>query len=111
MDPYEFNGVIGTSQISNFQPCNKHQVKIFPLFIQPYLTRNWTTDSPVLSETPSFSKTVIVDTYYLVLGHEETYFVAEYSDSKNKYSEDDIIKMLEFLVDNIFMGFAGKVFE
>ena len=48
---------------------------------------------------------------YLVLGHEETYFVREHSDSKNKYSEDDIIKMLEFLVDNIFVVFAGKVFQ
>ena len=34
---------------------------------------------------------------YLVLGHEETYFVKEHSDSKSKYSEDDVIKMLEFL--------------
>ena len=48
---------------------------------------------------------------YLVLGHEETYFVKEHSDSKNKYSEDDIIKMLEFLGDNIFVVFAGKVFQ
>ena len=48
---------------------------------------------------------------YLVLGHEETYFVNEHSDSKNKYSQDDIIKMLEFLVDNIFVVFAGKVFK
>ena len=48
---------------------------------------------------------------YLVLGHEETYFLKEHSDSKNKYSEDDIIKMLEFLVDNIFVVFAGKVFQ
>ena len=48
---------------------------------------------------------------YLVLGHEETYFVKEHSDSKNKYSEDDIIKMLEFLVDNIFVVFAGIVFQ
>ena len=48
---------------------------------------------------------------YLVLGHEETYFVKEHSDSKNKYSEDDIIKMLEFLVDNIFGVFAGKFFQ
>ena len=31
------------------------------------------------------------------------------SDSKNKYSEDDIIKMLEFLVDNMFVVFVGKV--
>ena len=48
---------------------------------------------------------------YLVLGHEETYFVKEHSDSKSKYSEDEIIKMLEFLVDNIFVVFAGKVFQ
>ena len=48
---------------------------------------------------------------YLVLGHEETYFVKEHSDSKSKYSEDDIIKMLEFRVDNIFVVFAGKVFQ
>ena len=48
---------------------------------------------------------------YLVLGHEESYFVKEHSDSKHKYSEDDIIKMLEFLVDSIFVVFAGKVFQ
>ena len=49
---------------------------------------------------------------YLVLGHEESYFVMEHSDSKHKYSEYiDIIKMLEFLVDNIFVVFAGKVFQ
>ena len=48
---------------------------------------------------------------YLVLSHEESYFVKEHSDSKHKYSEDDIIKMLEFLVDNIFVVFAGKVFQ
>ena len=33
-----------------------------------------------------------------------------YSDSKNKYTEEDIIKMLEFLVD-IFVVFEGKVFQ
>ena len=32
----------------------------------------------------------------------------EHSDSKNKLSVDDIIKMLEFQVDNIFVVFAGK---
>ena len=35
----------------------------------------------------------------------------EYSDSKNKYTEEDIIKMLELLVDNIFMVFAGNFFQ
>ena len=34
-----------------------------------------------------------------------------HSDSKNKYTEEDIDKMLEFLVDNMFMVFAGKVFQ
>ena len=48
---------------------------------------------------------------YLVLGHEEAYCVKGYSDSKNKYSEDDIIKMLAFLVDNMFVVFTGKVFQ
>ena len=48
---------------------------------------------------------------YLVLGREGTYFVKEHSDSKIKYTEDDIIKMLEFLVDNIFVAFARKVFQ
>ena len=37
----------------------------------------------------------------------------EHSDSKHKYSEDDIIKIFEFLVDNIFcvFFFARKVFQ
>ena len=35
----------------------------------------------------------------------------EHFNCKNKYSEADIIKMLEFLVDNIFVVFAGKVFK
>ena len=35
----------------------------------------------------------------------------ENSDSKSKYTEEDIINMLEFLVDNIFVVFAGKVFQ
>ena len=48
---------------------------------------------------------------YLVLGHEEAYFAKEHSDSKKKYSQDDIIKMLEFLVDNIFVDFVRKVFQ
>ena len=47
---------------------------------------------------------------HLVLGRDGPYFVKEHSDSKKKYTEEDIIKMLEFLVDNIFVVFAGKGF-
>ena len=35
----------------------------------------------------------------------------DYSNSKNKYSEDEIMKVLEFLVDNISVVFARKVFQ
>ena len=48
---------------------------------------------------------------FLVLGRKGPYFVKEHSDSKNKYIEDDIVNMLEFLVDNIFVVFGGKVFQ
>ena len=48
---------------------------------------------------------------YLVLGRKGPYFVREHSDSKSKYTEEDIIRVLEFLVDNIFVVFAGKVFQ
>ena len=43
---------------------------------------------------------------YLVSGHDDTYFVKEHSHSKTKYY--DIIKMLEFLVDNIFVVLLEK---
>ena len=39
------------------------------------------------------------------------YFEKGHSDFKHKYSEDGIIKMLEFLIDTIFVVFAGKVFQ
>ena len=45
---------------------------------------------------------------FLVLGREGPYFVKDHSDSKSKYTEDDIIYMLEFLVDNIFVVFWGS---
>ena len=35
----------------------------------------------------------------------------EHSDSKSKFVEEDIIQMLEFLVDNTFLVFVGKVFQ
>ena len=38
-------------------------------------------------------------------------FVKEYSDSKTKYTEHDIINVLELIVDNIFVVFDGKVLQ
>ena len=48
---------------------------------------------------------------FLVLGHDQTYFVKNHTDSKNKYTETDIVKMLEFLIDNIFVEFGGLMFQ
>ena len=45
------------------------------------------------------------------LGRERPYFVKEHSDTKSKYTEDDIINLLEFLIDNIFVIFGGNVFQ
>jgi hypothetical protein len=35
---------------------------------------------------------------------------SNHSNSINKFSETDIIKMLQFLIDNIFAMFGGRVF-
>jgi hypothetical protein len=48
---------------------------------------------------------------YLVLGRDSSYFVKYYSDSIKKFSESDIINMLEFLIDNIFVVFGGRSFQ
>ena len=48
---------------------------------------------------------------YLVLGRDRYYFVTNHSDSTKKFSETDIINMLEFLIDNIFVIFGGRVFQ
>ena len=46
---------------------------------------------------------------HLVLRHEEGFFVKEHFDSKNQYPDEDINKTPEFVGDNIFVVFAGKV--
>jgi hypothetical protein len=49
---------------------------------------------------------------YLVLGKDKSYFVKKnHSDSTKKFSETDIINMLEFLIENIFVIFGGGVFQ
>ena len=48
---------------------------------------------------------------YLVQGRDKSYFVKQRSDSTKTFSETDIIKMLEFLIDNIFVMFGGRVFR
>ena len=33
------------------------------------------------------------------------------SDAKIKYTEDDIVGMLNFLIDNIYVEFGGQIFQ
>ena len=45
---------------------------------------------------------------YVVIGYKDTYFVRDHS---LKYSDADVIKMLEYLIDNIFVKFGGRIFQ
>ena len=53
---------------------------------------------------------VLVDTNILFLD-KTTYFVREVTNAKIFYSENDIVSMLEFLIDNIFVEFGGHIFQ
>jgi hypothetical protein len=46
-----------------------------------------------------------------VLGKDRPYFVKHHSDSTKKFSGTDIFNMLEFLIDNIFVMFGGRIFQ
>lgn len=48
---------------------------------------------------------------YLLLGNGKACFVKEHTDSGIKYSESDIVIMLEFLVDKLFVKFWGMYFN
>ena len=46
-----------------------------------------------------------------MIGRDRFYFVKHHSDSTKKFSETNIINMLESLIDNIFVMFGGRVFQ
>ena len=48
---------------------------------------------------------------YIVVGYNSTYFVKNTSNAKNKYTENDIIRMLDYLIDNIFVECGGVIFQ
>ena len=48
---------------------------------------------------------------YLALGRDRSYFVKHHSVSTKTFSETDIFNMLEFVIDNIFVIFGGRVFQ
>ena len=46
-----------------------------------------------------------------MLGRDRSYFVEYHSDYTKKFSETVIFNMLEYLIDNIFVMFGGRVFQ
>ena len=48
---------------------------------------------------------------YVFIGYKDTYFIRDHSDAPQKYSDADVIKMLEYLIDNIFVEFGGRIFQ
>jgi len=39
------------------------------------------------------------------------YFVKDHTNCKTKYTEDDIVNMINFLIDNIFIEIGGRIFQ
>ena len=48
---------------------------------------------------------------FVVLGYNFTYFSNKIHKGKTCYSEEEVISMLEFLIDNIFVSFGGTLFQ
>ena len=48
---------------------------------------------------------------FVVLGYNFTYFSNKIHKGKTCYSEEQVISMLEFLIDNIFVSFGGTLFQ
>jgi hypothetical protein len=46
-----------------------------------------------------------------VLGYNSTYFSNKIQKGKTCYSEEQVISLLEFLIDNIFVSFGGTLFQ
>ena len=48
---------------------------------------------------------------YVVIGYKDTYLVRDHSDAPQKYSDAEVIQVLEYLIDNIFVEFGGRIFQ
>ena len=58
-----------------------------------------------------FCSSCMVDSSIWFLCCQEPLFVKDHSNFKSKYNEEDIIKVFEFLVEIMFVVFAGKFFQ
>ena len=44
------------------------------------------------------------------VGRNKSYFTSDALNGDNKYTANDICKMIEFLMDNIYVRFGGQLF-
>jgi hypothetical protein len=58
----------------------------------------------------AFSHTNYCSTF-VVLGYNSTYFSNKIQKGNTCYSEEQVIIMLEFLIDNILVSFGGTLFQ
>ena len=47
---------------------------------------------------------------HIKVGRNKSYFTSDPMNCDNKYTANDICKMIEFLVDNIYVRFGGQLF-
>ena len=48
---------------------------------------------------------------HIKVGRNKSYFTSDPPNGDNKYTANDICKMIEFLVDNIYVRFCGQLFQ
>jgi hypothetical protein len=48
---------------------------------------------------------------FVVLGYNSTYFSNNIQKGKTCYSEEQVISMLDFFIDSIFVSFGGALFQ
>ena len=48
---------------------------------------------------------------HVKVGRNKSYFTSDPLNGHNKYTANDICKMIEFLVDNIYVRFGGQLFR
>jgi hypothetical protein len=48
---------------------------------------------------------------FVVMGYNSTYFSNKIQKGKTCYSEEQVISMMEFIIDNIFVSFGGTLFQ
>ena len=95
IDPKEFKGTIRLF-ISKFQLYKKHQDLLFfnAYVTQPFLISNFHTELLCSEKYKSWVHLLV--------------WAKKHSDSKSKYTKEDIVKMLEFPVSNIFAVVSNR---